>query len=140
MEVDGELVGSTGNGLLVLLGVAPHDEERVADRLAEKVSKLRVFEDERGLMNRSVADVGGGCLVVSQFTLYGDARSGNRPGFTGAAAPERADRLYRRFVAALRGAGVPVETGRFGEEMLVELVNRGPVTLWLDTDVLFGRA
>ncbi len=140
MEVGGETVGRTGNGLLVLLGVAPHDDERVADRLADKVRKLRVFEDERGLMNRSVEDVSGGCLVVSQFTLYGDARSGNRPGFTGAAAPEDADRLYRRFVAALQRAGVPVETGRFGQEMLVELVNRGPVTLWLDTDALFGRA
>jgi len=135
--VDGEPVGSTDNGLLVLLGVAPGDDERLAERLAEKVRKLRIFEDERGRMNRSVQDVGGGCLVVSQFTLYGDASSGNRPGFTAAAPPAQADRLYRQFVTALERAGLPVGTGRFGEAMQVELVNRGPVTLWLDTDELF---
>ncbi len=139
VRVDGDLVGQTANGLLVLLGVGPGDDEGVADKLADKVRKLRVFEDDHGRMNRSLQDVGGGCLVVSQFTLYGDARSGNRPGFTNAAPPAMADRLYRHFVAALDGAGVPVATGRFGEEMQVELVNRGPVTLWLDSEELFGR-
>jgi len=137
VRVDGEVVGETGNGLLVLLGVGPDDDEAVAGRLADKVRKLRIFEDERGRMNRSLQDVGGGCLVVSQFTLYGDARSGNRPGFTNAAAPESADRLYKSFVAALEGAGVRVATGRFGEEMQVELVNRGPATFWLDSATLF---
>ncbi len=139
VRIDGDVVGETANGLLVLLGVGPGDDEGVADKLADKVRKLRVFEDDDGRMNRSLQDVGGGCLVVSQFTLYGDTRSGNRPGFTNAAPPEMADRLYRHFVAALDGAGVPVATGRFGEEMQVELVNRGPVTLWLDSEELFGR-
>lgn len=139
VRVDGHVVGETANGLLVLLGVGPLDDASVADRLADKVRKLRIFEDDRGRMNRSLQDVHGGCLVVSQFTLYGDARSGNRPGFSNAAPPEMADRLYRHFVAALDRAGVRVATGRFGEEMQVELVNRGPVTLWLDSEELFGR-
>lgn len=140
VSVDGREVGGVGNGFLVLLGVGPEDDEAVADRLADKVRKLRVFEDEAGRMNRALADVGGSCLVVSQFTLYGDASSGNRPGFSGAAPPERADALYRRFVEALAARGVPVATGSFGQEMTVELVNRGPVTLWLDSDELFGRS
>ncbi len=140
VRVADELVGATANGLLVLLGVGPRDDERVADKLAAKVRKLRIFEDEGGRMNRSLQDVGGACLVVSQFTLYGDARSGNRPGFSNAAAPEAADRLYRRFVAALEREGIEVATGRFGEEMQVELLNRGPVTLWLDSDELFGSS
>lgn len=138
VTVDGVVVGATGNGLLVLLGVAHSDDERVAARLADKVRKLRVFEDDQGRMNRSLLDVGGSCLVVSQFTLFGDVGSGNRPGFSAAATPEHADALYRHFVAALEAAGVPVGTGRFGREMLVELVNRGPVTLWLDSEELFG--
>jgi len=137
VRIDGEVVGATDNGFLVLLGVGPSDDQAVAERMADKVRKLRVFEDAAGRMNRALPDVGGGCLVVSQFTLYGDARNGNRPGFTNAAPPELADRLYRHFVEALRGAGVPVATGRFGEEMQVELVNRGPVTLWLDSEELF---
>ena len=139
VEVEGREVGRVDNGLLVLLGVGPEDDEAVAEKLADKVRKLRVFEDDEGRMNRALADVGGGCLVVSQFTLYGDARGGNRPGFTGAAPPERADALYRRFVDALEARGVPVATGSFGQEMRVALVNRGPVTLWLDSDELFPR-
>ncbi len=138
VRVAGEVVGSVGRGFLVLLGVGPDDDEAVAAKLAEKVRKLRVFADDEGKMNRSVDQVGGACLVVSQFTLYGDLRSGNRPGFSRAAPPELAERLYLRFAAALREAGVPVETGRFGREMEVELVNDGPVTLWLDSDELFG--
>jgi len=140
VEVEGREVGRVDNGLLVLLGVGPEDDEAVAEKLADKVRKLRVFEDDEGRMNRALADVGGGCLVVSQFTLYGDARGGNRPGFTGAAPPERADALYRRFVDALEARGVPVATGSFGQEMRVALVNRGPVTLWLDSDELFPRS
>jgi len=133
VRVNGEVVGEVGNGFLVLVGVGPGDDEAGARQLADKVRKLRVFEDEGGRMNLSVEQVGGGCLVVSQFTLYADLRGGNRPGFTTAAAPERADELYRAFVARLRDAGVPVATGRFGAAMEVELVNRGPVTLWLDS-------
>lgn len=133
VRVAGAVVGSVGRGLMVLLGVGPEDDEDVADRLAEKVRKLRVFADDSGRMNLALEQVGGGCLVVSQFTLYGDLRSGNRPGFSYAAPPEQAERLYLRFVAALRSAGVPVETGEFGAAMAVELVNDGPVTLWLDS-------
>lgn len=140
VEVEGRVVGRVGNGFLVLLGVAPGDDESVAQKLAEKVRKLRVFEDDQGRMNRALGEVDGGCLVVSQFTLYGDARNGNRPGFTGAAPQERADALYRRFVDALEQRGVPVATGIFGREMRVNLVNRGPVTLWLDSDELFPRS
>ncbi len=137
VRVAGREVGRTENGFLVLLGVAPGDDATLATKLADKVRKLRVFEDARGRMNRALVDVGGGCLVVSQFTLYADARNGNRPGFTGAASPEHAEALYHHFVDALRANGVSVATGRFGAPMEVELVNRGPVTLWLDTDDLF---
>lgn len=138
VRVDEDVVGEVGNGLLVLLAVGPNDDEATATRLADKVRKLRVFEDDEGRMNRSVLDVGGGSLVVSQFTLYGDLRSGNRPGFSGAAAPARAEALYEAFVASLEAGGVPTATGRFGTEMRVSLVNRGPVTLWLDSDELFA--
>lgn len=137
VTVDGSVIGSVGTGFLVLLGVGPDDDTGVADRLADKVAKLRVFPDADGRMNLSLDQVGGGCLVVSQFTLYGDVRSGNRPGFSAAAAPELGDALYRRFVARLRERGLPVETGRFGADMQVELVNDGPVTLWLDSAELF---
>src|SRR5690606_31385858 len=126
-------------GFLVLLGVGPDDDDHVAAKLAEKVRKLRVFADDAGRMNLAVDQVGGGCLVVSQFTLYGDLRSGNRPGFSRAAPPELAERLYLSFAAALERSGVPVATGSFGADMAVELVNDGPVTLWLDSDELFGR-
>ncbi|HEX7041053.1 MAG TPA: D-aminoacyl-tRNA deacylase [Trueperaceae bacterium] len=138
VRVGGEVVGRVGRGFLVLLGVGPEDDEAVAERLADKVRKLRVFPDEAGRMNRSLEQAGGGCLVVSQFTLYGDLRSGNRPGFSRAAPPEPAERLYLRFARALEAAGLPVATGRFGAEMEVELVNDGPVTLWLDSEELFG--
>lgn len=137
VRVDGESVGSVGTGFLVLLGVAPSDDESVAVRMADKVRKLRVFEDDAGKMNLSLEQVGGGCLVVSQFTLYGDVRSGNRPGFSPAARPEQAEPLYLKFVAALEQHGVPVATGRFGAMMEIELVNDGPTTLWLDSAELF---
>lgn len=138
VRVSGETVGAIEHGFLILLGVKPDDDDALARRLAQKVAKLRLFEDDAGKMNLSLAQVGGACLVVSQFTLYGSARDGNRPGFGGAARPEVAEPLYLEFVAALEGLGVPVATGRFGAMMAVELVNDGPTTLWLDTDELFG--
>jgi D-aminoacyl-tRNA deacylase len=128
-----ESVGQIGLGLVVLLGVGPDDDESVADALARRVTELRIFRDADGLTNRSLVDVGGSVLVVSQFTLFADTRRGRRPGFTGAAPPEQAERLYERFASTLRGIGVTVATGRFGAEMAVSLVNDGPFTLWLDT-------
>lgn len=133
VRVGDEVVGSVDRGLVVLLGVGPNDDEATADMLARKVAELRIFEDEAGRTNRSVLDVGGRALVVSQFTLYADTSRGRRPGFTAAAPPELAERLYLRFAAALAEIGVPVATGRFGAEMTVELVNDGPFTIWLDT-------
>ena len=134
VRVDGETVGEIGPGLVVLLGVGPADTEAVADALARRVTELRIFDDAEGRTNLSLLDVGGAVLVVSQFTLYADTRRGRGPGFTGAAAPELAERLYLRFAAALRELGVEVATGRFGAVMEVELVNDGPFTIWLDTD------
>jgi D-tyrosyl-tRNA(Tyr) deacylase len=134
VRVEGIDVGSIEHGLVVLLGVGPNDDEAVADALARRVTELRIFDDEAGRTNLSLIDVGGAALVVSQFTLYADTRRGRRPGFTGAAEPELANRLYLRFAAALRGLGVEVATGQFGEVMEVELVNDGPFTIWLDTD------
>jgi D-tyrosyl-tRNA(Tyr) deacylase len=124
--------GSIGGGLLVLLGVAADDDEPLAVRLAGKVARLRVFEDERGRFDRSLLDVGGSAFVVSQFTLIADTAKGNRPSFAAAAAPEHAEPLYETFCAALRDLGVPVETGVFGARMAVSLVNDGPVTIVLD--------
>jgi D-tyrosyl-tRNA(Tyr) deacylase len=134
VRVGGETVGEVGAGLVVLLGVGPEDDEATADALARRVTELRIFDDEAGRTNLSLVDVGGAVLVVSQFTLYADTRRGRRPGFIGAAAPELAERLYLRFVAALRRLGVEVATGQFGAVMEVELVNDGPFTIWLDTE------
>jgi D-tyrosyl-tRNA(Tyr) deacylase len=120
--------------LVVLLGVGPDDDEPTADGLARKVAELRVFADDEGRTNRSLLDVGGEALVVSQFTLFADTRRGRRPGFTGAALPDLAIPLYERFAAALEAMDVTVARGRFGAEMQVELVNDGPFTIWLDTD------
>jgi D-aminoacyl-tRNA deacylase len=131
--IDGETVGAIERGLLVLLGVAPADTLAEAQWLAEKAAGLRIFRDEAGKMNLSVADIGGGVLVVSQFTLYGDCRKGRRPSFLDAAPPEVAVPLYEAFVNALRALGLPVATGRFGAMRQVELINDGPVTLILDT-------
>ena len=127
------VVGRIEKGLVVLLGVASGDAEEVVAWLADKIVGLRVFEDEEGKMNRSLGEVGGAMLVVSQFTLYGDCRRGRRPSFTEAAPPELAERLYEAFVARVRAAGIEVATGRFREHMFVSLVNDGPVTLWIDT-------
>lgn len=133
VTVDGEVVGSIGRGLLVLLGVGQDDTEEDAVKLAEKTVALRIFEDEAGKMNLALTDVGGSLLVVSQFTLYADCRKGRRPSFVGAAPPEKAQALYEYFVNYVKGKGIPVATGRFREQMLVELVNEGPVTIWLDS-------
>ncbi len=133
VTVDGQVAGAIGTGWLVLLGVARGDTEDDAVRLAEKVVGLRAFADADGKMNRDVAEAGGGVLAVSQFTLLGDCRKGRRPSFIEAAAPEEAERLYARFVAAVAAAGVPTATGVFRAHMEVELVNDGPVTLLLDS-------
>ena len=133
VTVDAETTGEIGLGLLVLLGVGRGDEESGADYLAEKIIGLRIFEDDGGKMNRSVVDVGGAVLVVSQFTLYGDVRKGKRPSFDAAAAPARARELYEYFVDRIRTSGVRCETGQFQEMMSVELVNEGPVTILADS-------
>ncbi len=132
VRVEGQVIGQTGVGLLVLVCAMQGDEDAQAQALAAKVAKLRVFRDEAGKMNRSVRDVGGGALVVSQFTLAADTARGTRPGFSGAAAPEDGRRLYELFAKALAAEGVPVETGEFGADMQVSLVNDGPVTIWLE--------
>jgi D-aminoacyl-tRNA deacylase len=132
VSVDGKIVGEIGRGLVVLLGVARGDTEAAAERFAGKVARLRIFEDEAGKFDRSLQDVGGGALVVSQFTLLADTRKGNRPSFTDAAPPEEANALYERFCEALADGGVRVERGVFGARMAVELVNDGPVTIVLD--------
>ena len=128
-----ETVGAIGRGPVVFLGVGPADDDQAADGLARTVAELRIFADEEGRTNRSLADVGGDALVISQFTLFADTRRGRRPGFSGAAPADLAERLYLRFAAALNELGVPVATGRFGAAMAVELVNDGPFTIWLDT-------
>ncbi len=135
MIVAGEIVGrmEPAPGLVVLLGVAPDDDTASAELMAEKLAGLRIFADDAGKFNRSLRDVGGGALVISQFTLLADLRRGRRPGFTGAAAPEHAAPLVERTMEALRALGVPVQGGRFGAHMEVELVNDGPVTIVLDT-------
>ncbi len=130
---DGELTGEIGPGLLVLVGVTHTDTAADAAWLAAKVAGLRVFDDDRGVMNRSLAETGGGALVVSQFTLYGDARRGRRPSYVAAAPPERAAPLVEAVAKALAGAGVPVAGGRFGADMLVESAGDGPVTILLDS-------
>lgn len=134
VTVEGRVVGQIGQGLLVFVGMGRQDTERDAEWLIQKILALRIFADADGKMNRSVTDVGGGVLVVSQFTLYGELEKGTRPSFSRAMPPEQARELYERFVARLRAvATVPVAEGVFGAMMQVELVNDGPVTLWLDT-------
>ncbi len=138
--MDGQVVGAIGPGLLLLVGVRRGDDLATAEWLAQKVAHLRIFEDEAGKMNRSVLEVGGSALVVSQFTLYADVRKGRRPSFIEAAPPEEARPLVDAFADALRRLGLPVETGVFGAHMDVELVNDGPVTIWLDSAELRGSA
>jgi len=137
VTVDGEVTGRIDTGLMVLLGVEDGDADRDARYLAEKIAGLRVFEDADGKMNLSLADVGGGMLVVSQFTLLGDCRKGRRPSFVAAAQPAEAERLYECFVSIVQGLGIKAECGRFRTHMNVALVNDGPVTLMLDSGKLF---
>lgn len=137
VRVDGSVVSRIGPGLLVLLGVGRGDADADASDLADKVANLRILADDEGRMNRSLLDTAGEALVVSQFTLYGDARKGRRPGYTDAAPPEEAKRLYEHFVARLRATGLRVQTGTFRATMDVALVNEGPVTILLDSHRLF---
>jgi D-tyrosyl-tRNA(Tyr) deacylase len=131
--VDGEVVGEIGPGLCVLLGIARGDGEEAVERLAGRIARLRIFENDDGKFDRSLLDVAGQALVVSQFTLIADTAKGNRPSFTDAATPDQAEPLYERFCAALRELGIAVATGRFGARMAVEVLNDGPVTIVLDT-------
>lgn len=133
VHVDGALIGECGAGVLVLVCAMQGDTDDLPAKLAAKISKLRIFKDDEGRMNRSLVDVGGEALVVSQFTLAADTSRGNRPGFSTAAAPADGDRLYQAFAAEL-GELVPTQTGQFGADMAVSLVNDGPVTIWMDTD------
>ncbi len=132
VTIAGEVVAEIGAGVLLLVGITHGDGEAEARYLARKIAHLRIFEDEGGKLNRSLLDVGGEALVVSQFTLYADTRKGRRPAFVAAARPEVAEPLVDRFAALLRGEGVPVQTGRFGASMDVSLCNHGPVTIWLE--------
>lgn len=133
VRIADEITGEVGRGLLVFLGIGRGDQEATLDFLADKIVNLRIFEDEQGKMNLSLADVGGEILVVSQFTLYADCRKGRRPNFMEAAPPEISEGMYERFIAVLRAKGLTVATGRFGADMAVELVNDGPVTIMLDS-------
>jgi len=132
VEVDGDRIAAIAGGLVVLVAAGAEDGPEAPAQLAAKVARLRIFADADGRMNRSITDVGGEALVVSQFTLYADVRRGNRPGFTGAAPPEAGEQLVEAFATALRDLGIAVSTGRFGAHMQVALVNDGPVTIWLD--------
>lgn len=137
VTVDGKITGEIGAGLLLLVGITHADTEATEERMADKIVKLRIFSDEQGLMNKSVLDTGGAVLAVSQFTLYADAKKGNRPSYTDAARPEQASPAFDRFVAKLsHRIGRVVPTGVFGADMRVSLVNDGPVTIWLDSETL----
>ncbi|MEN8659931.1 D-aminoacyl-tRNA deacylase [Marivita sp.] len=134
VTVDGDVLGSINAGLLILICAMQGDTEAQADKLAAKIAKLRIFKDEDGRMNRSVADIGGSALVISQFTLAADTSRGNRPGFSSAAAPEDGNRLYDYFADQVTAQDIPVAKGRFGADMKVQLLNDGPVTIWMDTE------
>ena len=133
VKVEGQKIGSTGAGLLILICAMAGDTEAEADQLINKITKLRIFKDDAGKMNKSIMDIGGSALVVSQFTLAADTKRGNRPGFSNAASPEDGRALYEYFSDGVAQAGVRVETGEFGADMKVSLINDGPVTIWLDT-------
>jgi D-tyrosyl-tRNA(Tyr) deacylase len=132
VSVGETVIAEIGRGMVILVGVGPGDGEEQAGYLAEKIANLRIFDDEAGKINRSLLEVGGGAIVVSQFTLYADTRKGRRPSFTDAALPEVASPLVERFAQFLREQGVPTQTGQFGAHMLVEIANDGPVTIWLE--------
>ena len=137
VKIDGEVVGNIGHGLLILFGAGQDDTEEMLPKYVDKICKMRIFEDENGKTNLSLADVGGELLIVSQFTLYADCRKGNRPSFTKAGAPQMAESLYKRFMERCRQYVDVVEKGQFGADMKVELLNDGPFTLMLDSDDLF---
>jgi D-tyrosyl-tRNA(Tyr) deacylase len=132
VSVNGQQIGQCGPGLMILICAMQGDTDAQADQMAAKIAKLRIFKDDEGRMNRSILDAGGSALVVSQFTLAADTSRGNRPGFSAAAAPEEGRRLYTHFAASLAALGIPTGTGEFGADMAVELINDGPVTIWLD--------
>ena len=136
VSVGDDTIGEIGRGMTVLIGVGDRDGEREAEIIARKIATLRIFADDDGKMNRSIQEIGGAILLISQFTLYADARKGRRPSFVHAAVPEIAEPLVTRVVTHLHGEGIPVRTGRFGAEMLVTIANDGPLTIWLDTDDL----
>ena len=133
VKVDDQTIGATGAGLLILICAMAGDTQAEADQLINKITKLRIFKDDAGKMNKSIIDISGSTLVVSQFTLAADTKRGNRPGFSSAAFPDEGRALYEYFADGLAQAGVPVETGKFGADMKVSLINDGPVTIWLDT-------
>ena len=139
VTIDGQVHGQIGQGFLVLLGVGPNDTHETAVKLADKICNLRIFEDENGKTNLSLSDVNGELLLISQFTLYADCRKGKRPNFTKAAKGEQANELYEYFVSCCRGLGIETQTGAFGADMKVELLNDGPVTIPLDTDELMRK-
>ena len=132
VSVDGQVIATIGQGLVILLGIGPQDGEEQASYLVEKIANLRIFEDEQGKLNRSILDIQGSAIVVSQFTLYADTRKGRRPSFTDAALPDVARPLVERFASMLNAQGVPTQTGEFGAHMLVEIANDGPVTIILE--------
>ena len=132
--IEGDVVGKIGEGLLILVCAMRGDDEAVGSKLAQKISKLRIFRDDQGRMNRSLQNIGGSALIVSQFTLGADTSRGNRPGFSMSAAPDEGQRLYEAFVEDFKALGIPIETGQFGADMKVSLVNDGPVTIWMDTE------
>ncbi|NDW01615.1 D-aminoacyl-tRNA deacylase [Salipiger sp. PrR002] len=134
VTVEGAVIGEIGPGLLILICAMQGDTKAQADKLAAKIAKLRIFRDEEGRMNRSVRDTGGAALVVSQFTLAADTRSGNRPGFSSAASPDEGERLYEYFAGRIAAEGIATATGRFGADMKVALINDGPVTIWIDSE------
>ncbi len=141
VTIEGQVHGRIGTGYLILAGFCDTDDEQVITGMAEKIRKLRIFEDENGKMNRSIADVNGAVLSISQFTLYADCRKGNRPSFTDAGKPAHAEAMYQLFNNALRNCGIPVEEGIFGADMKVRLLNDGPVTITLDSkEVLHGNS
>lgn len=134
VEIDGTLTGEIGEGLVILVCAMAGDPQNAPEKLAAKISKLRIFRDEEGRMNRSLLDTNGSALVISQFTLAADCKRGNRPGFSTAAGPEEGKVHYLEFVEAIKALGIPVATGTFGADMAVSLINDGPVTIWLDTE------
>lgn len=134
VTVDGEVIGQIDQGLLILICAMQGDTETQSEHLAAKIAKLRIFKDEAGKMNRSIKDIGGSALIVSQFTLAAETRRGNRPGFSTAAPPDEGEGLYLDFSDRMAGLGIPVATGKFGADMAVELLNDGPVTIWMDTE------